>query len=70
MVGLSLQIGGGSVVVNLGYGLTILATTVVGQGGAFGGGSGRRDAVALVIVLRPPRIGVSLHMTNFCLSFE
>ena len=32
------------------------------KGGALGGKGERRVAVALLVVLGPPRIGVSLHM--------
>ena len=35
------------------------------KGGSFGGGGEQRFAGALVVVLVPPKINVSLHMTIF-----
>ena len=58
-------------VVILEYGLTILVAVVVGEGWCFWGRGERRVVVALVVVLGPFRIHISLHMTTFlCLSFE
>ena len=51
-----------SVVVILGYWVTILAVKVVGEGWCFGGRGEWKVVVALIVVLGPPRIGVSLHI--------
>ena len=53
------KLEGRSVVVILGYRLTIWIATVVGKGWCFWGGGERRVAVALVVLLGAPMIRVS-----------